>query len=124
MESLHDIASTGAPAIVTALGMGTVFSCLLILYVMTRIIGRWLPRLLGTAEAAAPVEDADAASEVEAPEAPVAQPEAPAGDQAIVAAMALALARHRSSRISAVVEAPGGADTWKIAGRVRALRIR
>jgi sodium pump decarboxylase gamma subunit len=124
MESLHDIANTGAPALVTALGMGTVFSCLLILYVMTRIVGRWLPRLLGTAEAKAPVEDVESAGEAEAPALPVSQQESPAGDEAIVAALALALARHRASRMKAVVEEPRGADPWKIAGRLRALRVR
>lgn len=124
MEFLHDIAVTGSPAIVTALGMGTVFSCLLILYLMTRLVARWLPRLLGTAEAAAAVENTEPAGEPEAPELPAARQESAARDEAIVAAMTLALARHRLSRVRPVVEEPGGADPWKIAGRVRALRVR
>ena len=121
---MDEITVTGAPAIVTALGMGTVFLCLLLLYVMTRLVGRWLPRLLGSAEAGAAVESVESATEAEAPELPAAQQESPAGDEAIVAAMTLALARHRFSRTRSVVEEPGGADPWKIAGRVRALRVR
>ena len=97
MESLRDIAITGAPAIVTALGMGTVFSCLLILYVLTRLMGRWLPRLLGTDEAETGDEGVDSATEAEAPELPAAEQALPAGDEPIVAAMTLALARHRLS---------------------------
>lgn len=124
MESLNDIAVTGAPAIMTALGMGTVFSCLLILCVMTGLVGRLLPRLLRKAEAARAVEDAESAREAEAPKLPPVQQESPAGDEAIVAAMTLALARHRFSRMRSVVEEPAGADAWKIAGRVRALRVR
>ena len=73
MNALDDIAVTGAPAIVTALGMGTVFLCLTLLYLMTRIVGTWLPRLLhllGPAEAAASAESVDSATEVEAAEIP------------------------------------------------------
>jgi sodium pump decarboxylase gamma subunit len=121
---MDEITVTGAPAIVTALGMGTVFSCLLILYAMTRLIGRWLPRLLGSAEKAAPVERVESATEAAAAALPAARQESAAGEGAIAAAVTLALARHRSSRTTSVVEEPGGADPWKIAGRIRALRVR
>jgi sodium pump decarboxylase gamma subunit len=123
MESLRDIAITGAPAIVTALGMGTVFSCLLILYVLTRLTGRWLPRLLGTDEGEAPAESVESAVEARVAETAAAPQESPAGDEAIVAAMTLALTRHRSSRLKSAEE-PRGADPWKIAGRLRTLRVR
>ena len=123
MESLRDIAITGAPAIGTALGMGTVFSCLLILYVLTRLIGRWLPRLLGTDEAETGDEGVDSATEAEAPELPAAEQALPAGDEPIVAAMTLALARHRLSRLRSSEE-PRGDDPWKLAGRIRTLRVR
>ena len=123
MESLHDIAATGSPAIVTALGMGTVFSCLLILYVLTRLVGRWLPRVLGSEEGEASAESVESAVEAEVAATAAAPQESPAGDEAIVAAMTLALARHRSSRLRSAEE-PRGADPWKIAGRLRALRVR
>ena len=127
MNALDDIAITGAPAIVTALGMGTVFLCLMLLYLMTRIVGKWLPRLLhllGSAEAAASTENVESATEVEAAEIPAAQQVSPAGDEAIAAAATLVLARHRLSRMRPVVEEPRGADPWKMAGRIRTLRVR
>ena len=121
---MDEIAVTGAPAIVTALGMGTVFLCLVLLYVITRLVGTWLPRLLGSAEGAASAESVESATEVEAAEVPAAQQSSPAGDEAIAAAMTLALARHRLSRMRSVVEEPRGADPWKMAGRIRTLRVR
>jgi sodium pump decarboxylase gamma subunit len=124
VNALDEITVTGAPAIVTALGMGTVFLCLVLLYVMTRLVARWLPRLLRSAEGAAPTESVESASEGEAAALPAAQQESPEGDQAIVAAMSLALARHRLSRVRSVGEEPQGADPWKIAGRIRTLRVR
>jgi sodium pump decarboxylase gamma subunit len=122
VNALNDIAVTGAPAIVTALGMGTVFLCLVLLYLMTRLVGRWLPRLLGSAEVAASAESVE--SEEQAPALPAARQAPPAGDETIVAAMALALARHRLSRMQSVAEDPRGVDPWKIAGRIRTLRSR
>ena len=123
MNALDDIAVTGAPAIVTALGMGTVFLCLALLYLMTRLVGRWLPRLLGSAEGAASAKSVEPAAEAEAAPNAAAAQESPAGDEAIVAAMTVALTRHRLSRLRSAEE-PRGADPWKIAGRVRALRVR
>ncbi len=124
MNALDDIAITGAPAIVTALGMGTVFLCLVLLYLMTRMVGRWLPRLLESAEGAASAESVESATEVEAAEIPEAQQVSTAGDEAIAAAATLVLARHRLSRMRPVVEEPRGADPWKMAGRIRTLRVR
>jgi len=123
VNALDDIAVTGAPAIVTALGMGTVFLCLVLLYVFTRVVGALLPRLLGSVEGAAPVESAESTSEAEAAAIPASRQELPAGDAAIAAAMTLALARHRFSRLRPVEE-PRGADPWKLAGRIRTLRVR
>ncbi len=122
MNALDDIAITGAPAIVTALGMGTVFVCLMLLYLMTRIVGRWLPRLLGTDEGAASDESVESATEDQAAAIPAAQQASSAGDEAMAAAMTLALARYRLSRMRSAVEEPRGADPWKIAGRIRTLR--
>ena len=127
MNALDDIAITGAPAIVAVLGMGTVFLCLILLYLMTRIVGRWLPwllHLLESAEGAASAESVEAATEVEAAEIPAAQQVSTAGDEAIAAAATLVLARHRLSRMRPVVEEPRGADPWKMAGRIRTLRVR
>ena len=124
VNALDDIAITGAPAIVTALGMGTVFSCLVLLYVITRVVGSWLPRLLGSAEEKPPVESVESATEVEAAEIPAAQQVSTPGDEAIAAAATLVLARHRLSRMRPAVEKPGGADAWKLAGRIRTLRVR
>ena len=72
MESLNDIATTGAPLIVTALGMGTVFFCLILLYVTTRLMGSGLSRLLSPRESkksAVPPAAADGASGSAVPEA-------------------------------------------------------
>jgi Na+-transporting methylmalonyl-CoA/oxaloacetate decarboxylase gamma subunit len=119
MSGLNEIATTGAPVIVTALGMGTVFLCPKLLYLTTQAVGRWLPRLLGSAREAAPVEG------VEFEERVVALPPAREVSAAVLdAAMALALARHRSARARSVVEEPGGADAWKLDGRIRTLRVR
>jgi hypothetical protein len=41
MEGLNEIATTGAPGIMAALGMGTVFLYLALLYWITRVIGSW-----------------------------------------------------------------------------------
>jgi Na+-transporting methylmalonyl-CoA/oxaloacetate decarboxylase gamma subunit len=124
MNALDEITITGAPAIVTALGMGTVFLCLVLLYLVTGIVGRWLPRLLRSGEGAASTGGVERATEVKAAELPAARQESPAEDQALAAAMTLALARHRSSRVRSVVGESGGADPWKIAGRIRTLRVR
>ena len=124
VNALDEIAITGAPAIVTALGMGTVFLSLVLLYVITRVVGSWLPRFLESGEAEASVENDEASSEAEAATPPAAREELPTGDAQIVAAMMLALARHRISRVRSVGEEPQGVDPWKMAGRIRTLRVR
>jgi Na+-transporting methylmalonyl-CoA/oxaloacetate decarboxylase gamma subunit len=124
MEALNEIATTGSPAIMTALGMGTVFLCLVLLYLITRIIGSWLPRLLASAGGAASVEPAVSTSEDEAAEIPATRHASAAQEEGMVAAMALALARHRASRMRSDADEPRGVDPWKIAGRIRTLRDR
>ena len=124
MEGLNDIATTGAPMIVTALGMGTVFSCLILLYVITRIMGSGLSRLLNPRESkqsAAPAAAGGEASGSEAPEAMGATAPAEAG---IAAAITLVLARHRAARVAPVAQEAAGVDPWKIAGRMRVLRAK
>ena len=124
MEGLKDIATTGAPMIVTALGMGTVFSCLILLYVTTRLMGSGLSRLLNPRESkqsAAPAAAAGEASGSEAPEAMGATAPAEAG---IAAAITLVLARHRAARVAPVAQEAAAADPWKIAGRMRVLRAK
>jgi sodium pump decarboxylase gamma subunit len=123
VNALNEITVTGAPAIVTALGMGTVFLCLVLLYVITRLVGRLVPRLLRSAQGAASAESVESAAEAGAVATAAAAQESPAGDEAIVAAMTIALARHRLSRARSFEE-PRGADPWKIAGRIRTLRAR
>ena len=124
MEGLKDIATTGAPGIVTALGMGTVFACLLLLYLTTHLMGRGLPRLIAlrgdrksaTALApASPDEVAGVAEEQGTPEIP---------DAAIAGAITLVLARHRSAGVIPATREATGEDPWKIAGRLRLLRSR
>lgn len=122
MNALNEIAVTGAPAIVTMLGMGTVFLCLILLYVMTRAVASWLPRLLRLVEGAAAVETIEPEDEVA--ELPAARQAPAVVEGAVAAAVVLALARHRASRMSSGVEEPRGADAWKIAGRIRTLRVR
>jgi Na+-transporting methylmalonyl-CoA/oxaloacetate decarboxylase gamma subunit len=124
MESLNEIAITGAPGIMTALGMGTVFLCLLLLYLITRVIGSWLPRLLASAAGAASVEPAAPTTEDEAAAIPATRHASAAQEEGMVAAMTLALARHRSARMKSAVDEPRGVDPWKIAGRIRTLRDR
>jgi len=124
MESLNEIAITGAPGITTALGMGTVFLCLVLLYLITRVIGSWLPRLLASTAEAASVEPAAPTTEDEAAAIPATQQASAAQEEGMVAAMTLALARHRSSRMRSAADEPKGVDPWKIAGRIRTLRDR
>ena len=124
MEGLNDIATTGAPMIVTALGMGTVSFCLILLYVITRIMGSGLSRLLSPRESkqsAAPAAAAGEASGSEALEAMGATAPAEAG---IAAAITLVLARHRAARVAPVAQEAAAADPWKIAGRMQVLRAK
>jgi Na+-transporting methylmalonyl-CoA/oxaloacetate decarboxylase gamma subunit len=123
MEALNEIAATGAPAIMTALGMGTVCLCLALLYAITRIIGSGLPRLVALLEGARPVENVAVATDGAA-EVPATRHESANRQQELVAAMTLVLARHRSSRIRPVVDESKGVNPWKIAGRMRMLRDR
>ncbi len=124
MEALNEIAATGSPGIMTVLGMGTVFSCLTLLYVITRIIGSWLPRLSAWVEAAPSVEPIAPATEDEAAEIPATRHASATREEGLAAAMTLVLARHRSSRVRSIVEESKGVDPWKIAGRMRTLRDR
>jgi Na+-transporting methylmalonyl-CoA/oxaloacetate decarboxylase gamma subunit len=125
MEALNEITTTGAPGIVTAIGMGTVFLCLLLLYATTRIIGSSLARLLAPA-AEAPsieaVEPGESVSEYDDIAVPATTAGSAAAEGALVAAMTLALARHRSSRMRSVAGVASGVDPWKMAGRIRTLR--
>ena len=122
MEFLSEIAATGSPAIMAALGMGTVFLCLTLLYLITRIVGSWVPRLLASAGETPPVEPDGSTTEDEAAAIPAAWHASATREEGLAAAMTLVLARHRSSRMRSVVDEPKGADPWKIAGRIRALR--
>jgi sodium pump decarboxylase gamma subunit len=122
METLNEIAITGSPGLMTALGMGTVFLCLVLLYLITRIIGSWLPRLLASAGGAASVEPVASTTEDDAEAIPATRQASDAQEEGMVAAMTLALARHRSSRSRSVADGSGGVDPWKIAGRIRTLR--
>ena len=126
MEALTEIASTGAPGIVTALGMGTVFLCLLLLYLMTRLIGDSLARLLAPALPVSSGTESDGAATTETDPA-AASREGKNGEEeerkeGMIAAMTLALARHRSARMKPVIGGPKAVDPWKIAGRIRTLR--
>jgi Na+-transporting methylmalonyl-CoA/oxaloacetate decarboxylase gamma subunit len=112
--------------------MGTVFLCLVLLYLITRIIGASLARLLapaGGADPALPVSSRTAHDGAPATETdPTAarreekNGEEEMGKEGVIAAMTLALVRHRSARMRPVVSEPTGADPWKIAGRIRTLR--
>jgi sodium pump decarboxylase gamma subunit len=124
MIGLDDIAATGSPAIVAALGMGTVFTCLTILYLLTRLMGRVIPRLLRPPQKTEPVQSSAAASKSDEAPAPVAEERAGTEREGIVAAITIALARHRSARITPPLRAPQAVDGWKMAGRMRGLRKR
>ena len=123
MESLSEIATTGSTEIMTVLGMGTVFSCLVLLYVITRIIGSWLPRFLALVDGAPSAAPAPP-TEKEVAEIPATTPASATGEAGLAAAVTLVLARHRSSRVRSGVGASKGVDPWKIAGRMRTLRDR
>jgi sodium pump decarboxylase gamma subunit len=124
MEALNEIAATGSPRIMTVLGMGTVFSCLVLLYVITRIIGSWVPRLLTSVERATSAEPVAPATEDEAAEVPATPRATATREEGLVAAMTLVLARHRSSRVRSIASESKDVDPWKIAGRMRTLRDR
>jgi sodium pump decarboxylase gamma subunit len=124
MTGLEDIAATGAPATVAALGMGTVFTCLTILYLLTRLMGNVMPRLLRPPQKAEPIQSSASAGESDERPDPVADETPGTGREGIVAAITIALARHRSARLTPRPRAPQGIDGWKMAGRVRGLRKR
>jgi sodium pump decarboxylase gamma subunit len=124
MSGLEEIAKTGAPAIVSALGMGTVFLCLIILYALMQILGKVMPRLAASREKRASTGRSASSSEYEAA-APSETGEASrAEEDGIAAAIMVALSRYRFSRMRSVVREPSGADQWKMAGRAQALRKR
>lgn len=123
MGGFDEIATTGSPGIVTALGMGTVFLCLTLLYLMTRLLGRYIPRILESAGTAPVTETAASAGEAAAEGTPAGD-DSVSEDRGIAAAMAIALTRHRSSRMKPEVEGQRAASPWKMAGRIRALRDR
>ncbi len=122
MESLSEIATTGSPAIMAALGMGTVFLCLTLLYLITRIIGSWLPRLLASAGETPSVEPDASTTDDGAVAIPATWHGSAIREDGLAAAMTLVLARHRSSPMRSVVDEAKGVDPWKIAGRIRTLR--
>ena len=124
MEGLNEIAATGAPGIVTALGMGTVVACLLLLYGVTHLMGSGLPRLIALRERRKATGALALPSENEVAEAGGAQHEAKAPADAIAGAITLALARHRSARGVPAPREATGEDAWKLAGRLRLLRSR
>ena len=121
MEGLNEISTTGAPAIVTLLGLGTVFSCLILLYVMTRMMGSGLPRLLALRDSRKSVGALPTVREDEVAEG---QSDSKVPEEAIVGAITLVLARHRSARVVPAARQATGEDPWKIAGRLRLLRTR
>jgi sodium pump decarboxylase gamma subunit len=124
MIGLDEIATTGSPALVSALGMGTVFACLTILYLLMRLLGRTIPRMVASSGRAASTEARASASE-NGPEELSPTEEARANDEeGIAAAITIALARHRSSRLTSVSPESRGGSPWKMAGRARALRRR
>jgi Na+-transporting methylmalonyl-CoA/oxaloacetate decarboxylase gamma subunit len=117
MEGLQDIAQTGAPLIVTAVGMGTVFLCLAVLYTATHVLGWFMVRR----QAPAATEPAQA-SAAEG-EATSSTPADSAGENAaLVAAMTLVLVRHRASLHRSAEDDTPGTAPWKLAGRLRMLR--
>ena len=106
----------GSVGTVTAIGMGTVFVCLMLLYTMTRVLGAIMVRA-SAPKPAAPTAAPDQSSDEEAAESD--QPAGPSREL-IAAAIMLVLARHRAARAKPLDES--GVDPWKLAGRVRALR--
>lgn len=123
MGGFDEIATTGSPGLIAALGMGTVFMCLTLLYVVTRLLGRYLPRLLqAVSSASAEAAVTPAANGAEQSASP--DEEAASGAANVAAAIAIALTRHRASRAQAEVEVTRGTSPWKMAGRMRALRDR
>jgi Na+-transporting methylmalonyl-CoA/oxaloacetate decarboxylase gamma subunit len=106
--------------------MGTVFLCLMLLYLMTRMLGKYVPRLLASALArAAATAGADVSGgESEAQPGSAADEEAAPESEGIAAAIAIVLTRHRSSRTRAEVDVTRATSPWKMAGRMRALRDR
>lgn len=117
MNGLSEIAATGAPGIMTVVGLGTVFLCLTLLYGCTRLLGILLAPKSAKPPAAAQVASTAAEPEPEAG----ASEDSGAGEAALAAAITLVLARHRASVLRSHDEDPTG-DPWKMAGRLRMLR--
>jgi sodium pump decarboxylase gamma subunit len=125
MIAFEDIATTGAPAVVAALGMGTVFTCLTILYLLMRLQGRVMPRFTGPAGTAKDVGGSSSADEAAQTPAPTSEETQRTERGGMVAAIAVALERHRRlARAKTQIRQPSGTDGWKMAGRVQALRKR
>ena len=124
MIGLDEIAATGSPAIVSALGMGTVFLCLTILYLLMLILGITVPRMTGLSGAAKATEAITSATEHGPTELSATQEATTSDEEGIATAITIALTRHRSSRLTPAVSESRGGSPWKVAGRVRALRRR
>ena len=121
---MDDIAKTGAPAIVALLGIGTVFLSLTILYILMRVMGRVMPRLTASTRRAAPVHTAAPVSEYDEVPTSVKKETPASNNMEAAAAITLALARHRSSKAKPHSEETGATNSWKMAGRLNALRKR
>jgi sodium pump decarboxylase gamma subunit len=122
MGGFDQIATTGSPAIVTALGMGTVFLCLALLYLMTRLLAQSISRLLASTRGTPADEAAASTTAHEAEGVPAALDASAPEKEGVAAAIAIALTRHRSSRTRAGTEEAKGSSAWKMAGRMRAFR--
>ena len=122
MIGLDEIAATGSPGIVSALGMGTVFSCLTILYLLMRVLGVALPRVTGISGGVTATEAITSSPGKGTTELPAPEEATTSDEEGIAAAITIALARHRSSRLTPAISESRGGSPWKVAGRVRALR--
>ena len=126
-KGLEEALSTSSIGMVTALGMGTVFLCLATLYALMIVMGRTFHGMNSSPEALAVDEPFETVPDIK-PESvsETSSTLSPSPDSGMVAAIAIALSRHRASRKSAVrVESTVDVENpWKMAARLNGLRKR
>lgn len=122
MSGLDQIAVTGAPGLVSALGIGTVFMCLVILFLIMILMGRIMPRLgVSRRVASSPGNARGQTPATAAPESD-AEMQEPSRQSETAAAVAVALVRHRKRKTSRPVEEETTGNAWKMAGRLNAMK--
>jgi len=123
MSALDQIAISGAPGLVSALGIGTVFTCLTLLLFTMFFMGRVMAWVSGKSRAAGYQANNGTDVPGEMTQRPPSETTGKLPEQPeVAAAIAIAIARHRTRR----TPSPAGEETyrnsWKLAGRLNAMK--